>query len=611
MEKTEKSTKPSSKRREKPRAPKVVKVTRPPDPSDAFTHNPPPQTDPDEAALAHTLLPAFTGNDLAERERLRRIINLLPCYVLLIDADHTILFENKAFQDFFGSGAGKACHRVLRDSDSPCSYCPPIEVLQSNATCVMEWVYSKTGHVFRVYSYPFEEADGSKYVLKVGFNVTSRVRVQQALDLSEQSYRAITDNLAIGIAMLTLELKITAGNNRLVEWFGPGFSRGRRICELLKCFGYVPEEGQFCPECPFKVSEADSQSHEKELSVTFMAGSERSVRLMVHPLAPKKGKVRALIMMLEDITTRLKVNEQLQRGRKIEAMATLAGGIAHEINQPLSALHLYASGLQMLLEKQEELPVASVQERLNLVMREAEKIRSIIAHMRTLVMQEGAVPVGAVSVIKAVNGVLALMGHQIRVRGIKVIVDIPKDLPPVRSNDIQFEQVLMNLFANAMHALDTVSREKNIQNPTLPGDDVRKKKAKSSPPGADAPTAGLPPLIAITARVIEDGKRALIEVADTGPGLPEGAERIFDPFYTTKETHQGMGLGLSIVHGLVSLWGGEVGARAHHHSLGGAAFYITLHTTDVDHEIVQRHQENEQREATEQPAAPQKEEPEK
>ena len=104
--------------------------------------------------------------------------------------------------------------------------------------------------------------------------------------------------------------------------------------------------------------------------------------------------VRALIMMVEDITDRLRMSRQLQRARKLEAMSTLAGGIAHEINQPLSALHLYAGGLQMLLEKQGELSSEVTQERLGLIIHEADKIRSIIAHMRSLVMQEGKVPLG-------------------------------------------------------------------------------------------------------------------------------------------------------------------------------------------------------------------------
>ncbi len=508
----------------------------------------------DERQDADSLAQAFAGSSGADRERLARIVNLLPCYVALIDDQYRVSFHNKAFEQFFGCPDGRPCHSLLRGLDSPCRFCPPLEVANSRNTSVMEWVNPRTKHAFRVYSYPFEEPGGERLVLKVGFNVTSSIRVQQALDLSEQSYRVITDNLSIGIALLDLELHIKAGNSRLAQWFGDGLVRGRQVCEALLCPGYEPEQvasGVFCQDCPFMAAVKDGASHEKEFAVTFQDGKERTVRLVACPVSPRKGAARALIMMLEDITNRLRVNQQLQRARKIEAMGTLAGGIAHEINQPLSALHLYASGLQMLLDKG-DLSSGTTQERLTLIMHEAEKIRSIIAHMRSLVMQEGSVPMGPVSLSSVVTSALGIMRHQLTTRGIKVHVGVPSALPMVRSNAVQLEQVLVNLLGNAVHALDS---------------DAARKEGAGPKPG---------PLISIRAVVREGGGRVRVEVADNGPGLAKGSERIFDPFFTTKERHQGMGLGLSIVHGLVSLWGGEVSAVPHHPQLGGAAFYVEL-----------------------------------
>lgn len=281
------------------------------------------------------------------------------------------------------------------------------------------------------------------------------------------------------------------------------------------------------------------------------------MRLVTCPVMPgksrsKKPQVRAIIMMLEDITNRLRVNQQLQRARKLEAMNTLAGGIAHEINQPLSALHLYAGGLQMLLEKQRELPPETTRERLHLIMKEADKIRSIITHMRSLVMREKPAPLGAVSLEAGVRNVMAVMGHQFVARGVKALLDVPPGLPPVRANDVQLEQVLVNLLANALHAID--------------GDQAKGGRERR--------------IVLIRARPAPETGGVRLEVADSGPGLGKGSEQIFDPFFTTKERHEGMGLGLSIVHGLVSLWGGEISAVARHSELGGAAFYIDLKLAD-------------------------------
>lgn len=512
---------------------------------------------PDEKQMAEALNKSFAGiASAAEYQRLAHIVDLLPCYVALIDKEHRIRFHNRAFEQYFGAPCGKLCYKAMRQQDGPCRFCPPLECLGNRGTSLMEWVHPGTGHAFRVYSYPFIDEDGAPCVLEAGFNITASVRVQQALDLSEQSYRAITDNLSIGIALVDPALRIKTGNIRLSLWFAEGFRLDRQVCELLRCGEFweraAREQGYTCPECPFKASLLDGAGHEKELAVTFQDGKERILRLVTCPVKPgksstRKPQVRALIMMLEDITNRLRVNQQLQRARKLEAMSTLAGGIAHEINQPLSALHLYASGLQMLLEKKTELPVETTQERLNLIMHEADKIRGIITHMRALVMQEGKVPLAAVPLHTAVESVLELMRHQTSVRDVTISVEVPADLPLVRSNALQLEQVLVNLLANALHALD-----------------------------ADTPehTGKMGRNILIRAYPHPESDRVRLEVADSGPGLSSGSERIFDPFYTTKERHLGMGLGLSIVHGLVSLWGGEISAAAHHPQYGGAVFYV-------------------------------------
>ena len=517
-----------------------------------------------EAKQADDLAKTLASSDAESRERLARIMDLLPCYILIIDQNYRPVFYNKTFVDYFGEPGDLPCYSILRGQDAACTPCPPLEAVEKKNSNVMEWVSSKNKHAFRVYSYPFDEGNGRQCILKVGFNITASVRVQQALELSEQSYRAITDNLSIGVALIDTKMLIKAGNIRLSQWFAENFRLDRKVCEILQCNDYVAKVKRhgpdyICSDCPFNASMLDGASHEMELSVPFQDGREHIVRLVTCPVKPAKsnaeGNVRALIMTLEDITTRLRVNQQLQRARKLEAMSTLAGGIAHEINQPLSALHLYASGMQILLEKQGGLSPEVTQERLSLIMHEAEKIRSIISHMRALVMREGRVPVSAVSIPTSIESVLSIMKTQFSSRGMKVIVDVAPDLPMVRSNMVQLEQVLVNLMANAMHAMDN-DRES----------DKREK------------------LVLLRAYVRQGEKdelpRVRLEVADNGPGLPKGSEKIFDPFYTTKERHEGMGLGLSIVYGLVSLWGGEISAATHHPQLGGAVFYVDFHQAE-------------------------------
>jgi C4-dicarboxylate-specific signal transduction histidine kinase len=143
------------------------------------------------------------------------------------------------------------------------------------------------------------------------------------------------------------------------------------------------------------------------------------------------------------------------------------------------------------------------------------------------------------------------MQQQLEAHGVELVVEIPELLPSVQANDIQLEQVLVNLLSNAIHVMD--------------GD-----SGKRDGPGNRGKC------IRIRAYPLPETGRIRLEVADSGPGLPLGGERIFDPFFTTKERHEGMGLWLSIVHGLVSLWGGEISAAQLHPELGGAVFYVDL-----------------------------------
>lgn len=497
------------------------------------------------AALATPASPQNSLPDIrGERARLLNLLDVLPAYVVLIDQNHVIQFDNRVFRQLFGPGRGKRCYEVLRGLDAPCDACSPFSVLSTRSISVNEWACSRTNNAFRVHSYPFEDLHDSKMVLKVGINITAGVRAQHALDLSEQRYRNIADNLTIGVALLDPHLVTVTVNPRFSEWFGPEATKGTSICDMLHRQCADAEHG--CDACIFRKTFDDKQNHEREFSLLTHTGETRHFRLISCPILTRKREVRAVIMMLEDITERHNVAMRIQHLRKLEALGTLAGGIAHEINQPLSALHLYASGLQMLLEQSGDVPVPRIMDRLSLILGQAEKIREIISHMRALVMQEDSASVCSVAVREAVDGALALVGAQLSAHGVTVHTDIPDSIK-VQATRVQFEQVLINLLINAMHALDTVDTpEKTIR-----------VIAEAAGPG-----------------------QVHIHIIDNGPGVQGMEEHIFTPFFTTKEAHQGMGLGLSIVHAFVTAWGGEVLPKGNGAS-PGATFTLTLRAAET------------------------------
>lgn len=461
-----------------------------------------------------------------------KLLDVLPAYVLLITQDNDIFYMNRAAKQLFGPCEGEKCHEVLQGQDVPCEICKPFTVFPTNTIKVHDWVHTRTNTAFRAHSYPYGSADGKQYVLQVGINITAGIRARHALDLSEQRYRSIAENLSMGLALVDAKLNLVTVNPRMEEWFGAPAAKGVPIRGVLA--------NPLC-DCVFDDVLADKKNHETEFNLPVASGEERQFRLVASPILTRSQQLRAIVILLEDVTERRLMATRLQQVQRIEALGALAGGIAHEINQPLSALHLYASGLQMLLEKGEGTPPERILERLELILAQADKIKQIISHMRTLVMRDGNPPFNPVSIAKAVDGALRLVGAQLRDHGVAVSVNIPADLPMCGASDVQLEQVIINLLVNAMHALDS--------------------------------TAGKGKTVDISAE--EKDGMVYLRIVDNGPGLGSLRSRIFDPFFTTKEPQQGMGLGLPIAHTFVSSWGGAI--EAGDNSAGsGAAFTVSI-----------------------------------
>ena len=244
------------------------------------------------------------------------------------------------------------------------------------------------------------------------------------------------------------------------------------------------------------------------------------------------GKVAGLVGAILDITWIKKAEEekeamraQLIQSQKLESIGTLAGGVAHEINNPINGIMNYS---RLLMDR---LSDKMLHEFASEIMRETERVATIVRNLLVFARPEmqSQSPARMCDIVQAV---LSLIQSVMRDDQIALGVDVPEDLPSVQCRSQQVQQVLMNLLTNARDALN----EKY--------------------PGADADK-----VIRLSARAIErDGGRWVrITVEDHGPGIPEELrQRIFDPFFSTKTKDKGTGLGLAITHGIVKDHGGRL-----------------------------------------------------
>lgn len=230
------------------------------------------------------------------------------------------------------------------------------------------------------------------------------------------------------------------------------------------------------------------------------------------------GTTQGTIVIIEDVTARVRLEEQLQISEKMASIGLLAAGVAHEVNTPLTGI---SSFTQMLLEGADpEDPKTRLLEKIERqTFRAAKIVNGLLNLSRPVADTPGER--GAVDLNGVINDVLSLLEHQFELHRIKVRRELEDGPTLVLGVEHKFQQVFLNLFLNAKDAM---------------------------------PKGGW---LSVSTRA--DGDRVVAEVSDTGSGIPnEYLARIYDPFFTTKAISQGTGLGLSITYGIVREHGGAI-----------------------------------------------------
>ena len=260
------------------------------------------------------------------------------------------------------------------------------------------------------------------------------------------------------------------------------------------------------------------------------------------------GQIVGVIGVGQNITELNKVRQEQENERKVAAsqiiqaskLATLgemATSVAHELNQPLNVIRMAAGNIRRKLSK-DVIDLKYLSDKLLRIEEQTARAASIIDHMR-MFGREATERAESIDPRNVVRNALDLMSEQLRLAGIEVVTILPEDCACVLGHAIQMEQVILNLLTNARDAID----ESN---------------------GATK----------ITLRVFEGDNVVYITAQDTGGGIPADVlQRIFEPFYTTKEMGKGTGLGLSVSYGIVRDMKGTIVAE---NIDNGALFTIML-----------------------------------
>lgn len=238
------------------------------------------------------------------------------------------------------------------------------------------------------------------------------------------------------------------------------------------------------------------------------------------------GEVNGAVVVFRDVTKQQTLQAKLIQSSKMATLGEMATGVAHELNQPLNVIRMASENISRKLRKG-EVDVDYVLGKLDRINAQTERASAIIDHMR-IFGRPAETETSALHIPDVVENALSLIGEQLRLSNISITTDIDESCGPVMGHEVQVEQVFLNLLTNARDALQENRPDDNRE--------IR---------------------IAVTAVTDKDVVR--VTVSDSAGGIdPNILNRIFDPFYTTKEVGKGTGLGLSISYGIVIDMGGTI-----------------------------------------------------
>ena len=354
-------------------------------------------------------------------------------------------------------------------------------------------------------------------------------RLKRDIERAAQEWEATFNSITDLVSIHDRDCRILRANRAFMEMFKmePEEVTGRMCYEILH--GATSPY----PNCPHKLVLETKKPQQLEF---FEPRLKIYLEASVSPIFNKEGEIVAAVHIVKDITKRKKAEqqladayqelrdtqEQLIQSSKMAAMGQLAAGISHEINQPLTGIKGFAQAALMELEDGNP-----IRKDLQRIVEQSDRIDKIIQNVR-LFARKSDFKLEELDVNKPIEDSLMLLGEQLRVHNIRLNKSLATDLPKIKGDTNQLQQVFLNIITNARDAIDCLKR----------------------PEGGD---------ITVESSLNRDRTAIEITFKDNGCGIPsEDLENIFNPFFTTKSTEGGIGLGLSIAYRIIENHRGRI-----------------------------------------------------
>lgn len=366
-------------------------------------------------------------------------------------------------------------------------------------------------------------------VTSIGEDITEQRRAQEALHESEQRFRGLAEMLPEVIFEADKDMKLTFANQQGFSLFGyskKDFENGLNGFDMI-----VPEDRQRAFENLSKRLQGEDLSA-NEYCALRKDGSTFPVLLRTSPII-NQGPVTGFRGIIVDISERKRIERRLQQTQKLESIGNLAGGIAHDFNNLLFPI---IGMTELLLEDLS--PGSILHENVSEILKAGKRGKDLVKQILTFSRQTENImmPVRVQQILKEV----IKLSRSTIPSNIEIIQDIQNDCGLVMADPTQLHQVAMNLITNAYHAVEPTGGTIAIQ-------------LKETAIGSGD----------LAGSSLEQGRYAILTVSDTGGGIESAIiDKIFDPYFTTKDQGKGTGLGLAVVYGIVKDHNGDIKAHS-------------------------------------------------
>jgi len=358
-------------------------------------------------------------------------------------------------------------------------------------------------------------------------DVTEQKTFQSQLQRERDFNQKILNTTQSMILVLDTAGLISYANRRCYE---AGYQESELIGHRLLDWIEASHQEDF--EAALETTANGHQVDNIELRVRRNDGTMGHFSISLSPMRDEQNIVNSIVVVMTDITDAALLQAKLAHSEKMATIGRLVSGVAHEVNNPLAAI----LGFTDLLLENPEMP-DSAREDLGIILRETQRTKDIVQDLLSFARQR-PVRRELVQINQVLRQTIKLRSYDFASHGVEVKEDFEESLAPALGDSQQLQQVFLNILNNAYDAVQETRRRG---------------------------------LISIRTRRAED----MVEVAisDNGQGISD-PQRIFDPFYTTKQPGKGTGLGLSICYGIVRAHGGEI--QCWNDEAGGSTFVVRV-----------------------------------